>query len=119
MFTPDAALPAPEPFVSNVALAVVEIVAGLRDPEQVQRWVDVSTMRRLDAMRRRRNRRHTHDAAALHPASFTVLSSRITSTRAGIVEASAVVTDRRRARAVALRLEAIDYRWRVTELHVL
>lgn len=118
MFPSDAELSEPAPLVSNIALAVVEIVAGLRGPEQVQRWVDPATMRRLDALHRRTNRRNARGAGAQR-AAFAVLSSRVSSTRGGIVEGSAVVTDHHRARAVAMRLEAIDNRWFVTELQVL
>jgi hypothetical protein len=39
--------------------------------------------------------------------------------RDGVVEAVVIVRGRARARAVAIRLEGLDRRWRATAIHVL
>ena len=112
-------LPNPEPLVANLTRCVIEILAGARELEQISRWVSDDVYKHLlkrvlissrgspgawsggDAPGVRRRHADHH-----RPAS-------------GVVEAVVVVNGRARTRAVAIRLEGLDRRWRATAIHVL
>jgi hypothetical protein len=51
--------------------------------------------------------------------TFSVGAPRLTAPRDGVVEAVVIVTSRARARAVAIRLEGLDRRWRASAISVL
>ena len=50
---------------------------------------------------------------------FSIGSTRVCAPRDGVIEAVVVVHGRARTRAVALRLEGLDRRWRATAINVL
>ncbi len=52
-------------------------------------------------------------------AGFSVGEPRISEPRDGVIEAVTIVTSRARARAVAIRLEGLDRRWRASAISVL
>ncbi|MFT4030427.1 MAG: Rv3235 family protein [Protaetiibacter sp.] len=112
-------LPDPRPLLENLTRCVIEIMAGARDLEQIARWVDdavyTTLLKRvvLSAQARQAARR-----PAVRP-MFTLGSVTISEPRDGVVEAVVVVRGRARTRAVAIRLEGLDRRWRATAIHVL
>jgi len=92
--------------------AALEVSAGRRPVTQLVRWTteDVfAVLGRRAALASRLARPRTVKTA-------TVRSVRLCEVRPGVVEVAAVVADRSRARAVALRLEDDGGRWRVTAL---
>jgi hypothetical protein len=109
-------LPAPAPWVARLAPAIIEVAAGERPAGQLTRWV---TRDIRETLARR-------GAAALrHPAGKDrapicrrVRSVRVTSPAPSVIEASAVVIGAVRARAVALRLEAVRGRWLATAVEL-
>lgn len=117
--TPTAELPDPTPLLGNLARCIVEVLAGARDLEQIARWVTDDVYRHL--LRRvvlsGRSRR-TRGITAVRP-SFTLGSMRVFEPRDGIIEAVVIVRGRSRARAVAIRLEGLDRRWRASAINVL
>ena len=50
---------------------------------------------------------------------FSIGNAIITQPRDGVVEASVIIRGPARVRAVALRLEGLDYRWRATSFSML
>ena len=112
-------LPDPRPLLENLTRCVIEIIAGARDLEQIARWLSDevygSLLKRvvLSAQARR-----TRNTPATRPV-FTISALTLCEPRDGVVEAVVVVRGRARARAVAIRLEGLDRRWRATALHVL
>lgn len=117
--TASAALPDPRPLVENLTRCVIEILAGARELEQIARWLSDDVYRHL--LKRvvlSARARQAKGAAALRP-TFTIGSVRVSEPRDGVVEATVVVRGRARVRAVALRLEGLDRRWRATAVHVL
>ncbi|TXK16419.1 3-hydroxyacyl-CoA dehydrogenase [Homoserinibacter sp. GY 40078] len=112
-------LPDPRPLLENLTRCVIEIIAGARDLEQIARWLDdevyTSLLKRvvLSAQARQATGR-----APRRPA-FSVGEPFVCEPRDGVVEAAVVVSGRARARAVAIRLEGFDRRWRATAIHVL
>jgi len=117
--TSTAELPDPRPLVENLTRCVIEILAGARELEQVARWVTDDVYRTLLTRSSISARaRAARGAPAVRP-TFSVGTPRITEPRDGVVEAVVIVTSRARARAVAIRLEGLDRRWRASAIAVL
>lgn len=118
-FTSTALLPDPGVLVDNLALGVVEVLGGVRDLEQLGRWMTEGVYKHLlrrsvIAARGRSARRQP----ATRP-KVRIAARRVTVPADGVVEATVILTGAARTRAVAIRLEGIDKRWRATALHVL
>jgi hypothetical protein len=62
--------------------------------------------------------RRARGQRATRPA-FTIGSTSVCEPRDGVVEAVIIVCGRARTRAVAMRLEGLDDRWRATAINVL
>jgi hypothetical protein len=117
--TSTAELPDPRPLVENLTRCVIEILAGARELEQVARWVTDDVYRTLLTRASISARaRAARGVSAVRP-TFSVGTPLITEPRDGVIEAVVVVTSRARARAVAIRLEGLDRRWRASAITVL
>lgn len=105
----------------NTVQAAMEVLAGIRPVHQLARRLDprclAALQHRASLIRRELARSASPALARLHKNSV-VRSVRICEVAPGIYEASAVVVDDVRARAVAVRLERSRQVWRVTELAV-
>jgi hypothetical protein len=108
-------LPEPGQWAAQFVQAAVEVTSGMRPSSQLLRWtsdeVRGTLTRRAELARQtvlqgRRLRRSV------------VRSTRVCLLRDGVAEACVMVTDGTRVRAVALRLEGLDGRWRVTALQI-
>ncbi|MBO9577899.1 MAG: 3-hydroxyacyl-CoA dehydrogenase [Microbacteriaceae bacterium] len=117
--TPASALPDPSPLVLNLARCAVEVMAGVRDAEQIARWLepDVHAHLQQRAVLSARKRQ----ATGRRPIAPTISlgSCRIDHPAADAVEACVVVHTTGRSRSVVIRLAGIDGRWRATALEVL
>ncbi|HET8958765.1 MAG TPA: Rv3235 family protein [Microcella sp.] len=112
-------LPDPRPLVENLTRCVIEVLAGARELEQIARWVTDDVYRTL--LRRQTisaRARAARGAPAARPA-FALGGVRLCEPRDGVIEAVVVVNSRARCRAVAIRLEGLDRRWRASAIHVL
>lgn len=117
--TPRAVLPGPTPLLENLTRCVIEILAGARDLEQISRWVTDDVYRHL--LKRvvlSARARQAKGRVPVRP-SFSIGSTSIFEPRDGVIEAVVIVRGRARVRAVALRLEGLDSRWRATAINVL
>ena len=113
------ALPNPAPLIENLARCVIEILAGARDLEQIARWVTDDVYRHvLKRVVLSTRARQAKGQAASRP-NFSIGSTSIFEPRDGVVEAVVIVRGRARTRAVAIRLEGLDKRWRATAINVL
>lgn len=117
--SPRAALPVPTPLLENLTRCVIEILAGARDLEQISRWVTDDVYRHL--LKRVVLSARARQAKGRAPArpTFAIGSVSLCEPRDGIVEAVVIVRGRARVRAVAIRLEGLDNRWRATAINVL
>jgi hypothetical protein len=101
--------------------AAMEVLAGIRPIHQLARRLDPRCLavlqHRASLIRREQARSASPALARLHKNSV-VRSVRACEVSPGIYEASAVVIDDVRARAVAVRLERGKQVWRVTEFVV-
>lgn len=117
--TSTSALPDPAPLLENLTRCVIEILAGARELEQISRWVGDDVYQHL--LKRvviSARARQAKGQAPVRPA-FSLGSTTVCEPRDGVVEAVVIVRGRARARAVAIRLEGLDRRWRATAIHVL
>ena len=117
--TPIETLPDPTAFVANLTRSVLEILAGAREIEQVARWVEEDAYASLAARAAIALRARAAKGAIAALPSFRIGTARITSPVVGVVEAVTVVHDLARAKAVCLRVEALDGRWRATRVQIL
>jgi hypothetical protein len=118
---PKRSLPPALHWTRQFVQAALEVAAGRRAPSQLVRWTseDVfTTLSRRAALAARVERAERVTGASARSVAVAVRSVRLCHPGAGVVEASAVVTDRGRVRAVALRVEGVDGRWRVTALEI-
>ncbi|HEV7949183.1 MAG TPA: Rv3235 family protein [Glaciihabitans sp.] len=112
-------LPEPRALLENLARCLVEILAGARDLEQIARWVSDDVYRHL--LKRVVLSTRARRARGQQPArpAFSISSTSLCEPRSGVIEAVVIVNNRVRTRAVAIRLEGLDKRWRATAIHVL
>jgi hypothetical protein len=117
--TPSAELPDPEPFLRNLTRGVLEVFAGVREVDQLARWLTEDAYRKLMTRSNLAARaRSARGVPAIRPV-YTLLSVHHSSPADSVVEAVVVVQGAARARSVALRLEGMDGRWRATSLAIL
>lgn len=112
-------LPNPEPLLRNLGRSVFEAMAGVRELDQMARWITPDVYSRLlarvqHAARARRIRGKQVRRPMIEPKSCHWQSP-----RPGVVEATVLVDLGPRVRAVVIRLEAFRGRWRAERLHVL
>ena len=109
-------LPDPAGACAALVQAIVEVLGGSRPSAQLARWLTADV---YAALQRRAGlaARLRRGAAPVcrHP---VVRRVRVCAPRDGVVEACAVVFEGDRVRAVALRIEGLDGRWRVTAAEV-
>lgn len=99
--------------------ASMEVLAGIRPVHQLARRLDprcLAALQHRAALIRREITRTGNPALARLHRNSTVRSVRVCEVADGVYEASAVVVDDVRARAVAVRLERSKQIWRVVEL---
>jgi Family of unknown function (DUF6459) len=117
--TSSSRLPDPQPLVENLARSVIEILAGAREIEQLARWMTEEVYHHLLRRVVLASRGRTARRAPTGRPVYSIGPSRLTFPADGVVEATVLVHGRARTRAVAIRLEGLDSRWRATALHVL
>ncbi len=109
--TPRSELPDPRPWAARLVRATLEALAGRRPVQQLMPWTNDAVYAQISrAVRLRRSR----------DGSTGVLRSlRVTEPADGVAEVCAVITGGERTRAVAVRLEGSDRRWRCTALDLI
>lgn len=116
--TGSAGLPKPDKLIKKLALNAVEIIEGARPIDQIGALItsEVSASLELRIALNRARRAVARDSRQYpHVARLSVLKTPMD----GVFEATVMVHSRVRSRAVALRLESIDNRWRATNISVL
>lgn len=118
-FTNSTELGDPRPVLSFLALSVIETLAGIRDIEQCARWLTDGVYQQLRQKSLASTRSRAESSVrALRP-NISVGKISTFSPRPGIVEGVVIVHNLGRARAVAIRLEGYNGRWRARSLAVL
>ena len=114
-----AALPSPAGMLETLTRNVVEILAGARDLDQIARWVSDDVYRTLLKRTVLSARARQARGERVSRPSITLGHTRVSEPADGIIEAVTIVHGRGRSRAVAIRLEGVDRRWRATAIAVL
>jgi len=116
--TPADDLPDPGRWVAQLARAIAEVSVGERPPAQLTRWVSRGELAKL-SLRASYVARHPAARAQRGVArQRTVRSVRVCPVAPGIVETSAVLVGTDRAKAIAIRLEAVSGRWLATAIEM-
>ncbi|GAB2841747.1 Rv3235 family protein [Microbacterium insulae] len=117
--TPSTALPDPQPFLRNLTRGVLEVLAGVREVDQLARWLTEDPYRKLSTRANLATRARSARGVPARRPVHTILSVHASTPADGVVEAVVIVQGPARTRAVAMRLEGIDRRWRATSLALL
>ncbi len=117
--TPTAHLPDATPLLENLTRCVIEILAGARELEQIARWVSDDVYRHLLKRVVIASRARQITGGTVRRPHLVVGEPRISEPKDGVIEAVVVVHQRTRSRAVAIRLEGWDGRWRASAINVL
>lgn len=98
-------LPSVHQWSIRLVHGLVEVMNGLRPISQLTRWLTVDIMHQV------KNHIYDHDLRKL-----VVRSVHVTEPSDGVAEVCAVFGTANRCYALAMRLEGLDARWRVTNL---
>ncbi|GAA1689500.1 hypothetical protein GCM10009808_02990 [Microbacterium sediminicola] len=112
-------LPDPDVFLRNIARGVMEVFAGVRDVDQLARWLAEDAYRKLVTRSNLAARARSARGQAPQRPVHTIIAVHHSSPRDGVVEGVVVVRGPARTRAIAMRLEGTDGRWRTTSLALL
>lgn len=117
--TPTSELPDPEPLLRNLTVGLIECLAGVREVEQLARWMSqeafLSVAQRVALATRARS---ATSRPAVRPV-YRVTRVRHMEPADGVVEACIVVDMPARTRVLAIRLEGTDRRWRASSVALL
>lgn len=109
----------PKPVLAFLAQSVIETLAGVRDVDQSARWLSDSVYQQLRQRSLASKRaRLDENQPAMRP-NLVIGKISTFSPRDGVVEGVVIVHNRDRARAVAIRLEGYNGRWRAKSVAVL
>ena len=115
-------LPDPEAFSLNVTHRALEVLGGARDLRQISRWVTdevyLSLTNRVNERLRKISLLPTDARVRVAP-TFTLNNLKLTAPRESVLEGSLMVKFPSRVRAVALRIEGFDNRWRASSFTLL
>ncbi|WP_168581917.1 Rv3235 family protein [Gephyromycinifex aptenodytis] len=108
--TSTADLPQAREWSARMGLAIAEAACGARPTLQVMRWVSPSV---YESLVRRSARAVQHRRATRRP--MRVRRVRVCHPCDGVAEATVIIEDHHRVRALAIRMQGIDGRWIITE----
>ena len=114
-----AELPDPERVLQHLTHCVIEVLAGARDLEQLARWVTDDVYRNLGKRVVLASRARRAKGLVPQRPTFSIGRVHISEPADGVVEGVVMVHQRARSRAVAIRLEGLDQRWRASVISVL
>jgi hypothetical protein len=112
-------LGSPDSVLAFIAQSVIETIAGTRNIEQCARWLSDGVYQQLRQKSVASTRSRAESPVKLLRPNLTVGKISTFSPRAGVVEGVVIVHNHGRARAVAIRLEGYNGRWRARSVAVL
>ncbi len=112
-------LPDPEPLLINLTRCVIEVLAGARDLDQIARWVSDDVHAHLLKRVVLSARARAVKGQRVQRPSISIGRVTLSEPRDGVIEAVVIVHSKVRVRAVAIRLEGLDHRWRASAINVL
>jgi hypothetical protein len=112
-------LPDPEPLLVNLTHYVLEVLAGARELDQLIRWVTKDVYANLLKRVVLSARARAVSGQRVNRPRLTVLRTIVTEPCDGVIEGVVIVQTPVRVRAIAIRLEGLDSRWRASAITVL
>jgi hypothetical protein len=118
-YTSSADLPNPEQSLISLATGVFEVISGTRQVEQLARILSDGVYQTIakKAIEARAARESRGEKARYENIRFHAMRNQ--SPRDGVIESVVLVDIHHRTKAVAIRLEGINSRWRATSVSVL
>lgn len=114
-----AALPDPTPILSALAAAVVEVLSGVRSADHIASLVSDQVYERLRARASARAQLNATSGRPRLAPKFAVHKVHQESPKPGVIESVVLLSSAARTRAVTIRLEPFNKRWRATNINVL
>lgn len=114
-----ADLPDPAESLKALATGVIEVIAGTRQIEQLARWLSDDVYQRLQNRARKAESQRAVQGQKARYQNLSVGGLRTSSPRDGVIESVVLLNSINRTRAVTIRLEGINSRWRATSVSVL
>lgn len=109
----------PREFIESLTRCVLEVLAGVRDLDQLARWVSDDVYRQLSKRVVLSTRaRQVKGQRTIRP-TFSIGRTLISEPSPSVIEGVVIVHGKARSRAVALRLESLGSRWRASAITVL
>ena len=105
--------------LANLTIGVLEVLAGVREADQLARWLGEDAFRALVTRSNLSARARSARGVAPARPSYRIVSTHVSSPADGVVEGVVITAGPTRTRAVAVRLEGWDGRWRATSLAAL
>jgi hypothetical protein len=106
-------------FLESLTQCVLEVLAGVRDIDQLARWVSDDVYKNLSKRVVLSSRaRQVKGQRSMRP-SFSIGRTLLSEPLPGVIEAVVIVHGKARTRAVALRIERFGARWRASAINVL
>lgn len=118
-YTGTADLPNPEQSLQILATGVVEVISGMRQVDQLAGLLSDDVYQRLSKRAIEAQQSREAKGQKAHHQMFAVQKMMSTSPRDGVIESVVVLNGQKRSRAVSIRLEGINQRWRATALSIL
>lgn len=112
-------LPDPEPLLANLAVGVLEVLAGVREAEQLARWLGEDPFRALVTRANLTARARSARGMPVVRPTHRIVSIHSATPAEGVIEGVVISAGPARTRAIAIRLEGWDGRWRATSLALL
>lgn len=112
-------LPDPAPLLDGLARGVLEVLAGVREVDQLARWLGEEPYRSLLTRANLAKRARSARQQPTRYPVYAIRSVRSSSPADVVVEGVVIAATPARTRAIAMRLEGIDRRWRATSLAIL
>ena len=118
-FSDSADLGDPRPILAFLAQSVIETIAGIRDIEQCARWLSDGVYQQLRQKSVASTRSRAESQVRQLRPNLAIGKISVFSPRDGVIEGVVIVHNIGRARAVAIRLEGYNGRWRARSIAVL
>jgi hypothetical protein len=118
-YNTNAELPDPSKNLALLAMGVVEVIAGTRGVEQLARFLNEDVYQKLAARAQQAKEERLRNGKPARYPKFYVKNMRNQSPRDGVIESVVLLDSPKRLRAVAIRLEGFNNRWRATSVSVL
>lgn len=114
-----AQLPDPTPILQAIATSVVEVISGVRSLDQLANLVSNQVYDRLRQKVTQRAQSEAYQSRPKLAPKFAVRKVHQESPRPGIIESVVLLSSAVRTRAVTIRLEPVNKRWRATDISIL